>query len=435
MKKLLQITLLMLFTTGSMNYVQAAEEEAALMHQGKPVSMTPLQEDQANTRAQAWAKETAQLPNTGGKLATNKNLIEQHNNLLNKTSLKGQDKITLQATKVALNNRGINLSPAAADALVTTNNPGSIDLPNQVSPQSVTNFSETSVQPNSVQPNMDNGIASPDKLFGNKTERANLLFDNENEIETAPAIKETVQTGKLNLTPEQVNAFKQATARINPKDLAIQLKTESESFAKNPNDPQVQKDLINKIRTSFYQGRIDEATVTELDGIIGDALKKSRDEGQIINPITKQTDTGWFSKTLQNIKDKLTYTWNRTKFGAQVSRDYVGSKVSSGYDSVNSFFNKPVDMTPREAITANDLTPEEDQRADQEISTADYNGQQPLDSTVRNLTQEQSSNLYKQLLQKQDLAKNPAAPQLTSDEQNALQVLSKTYTFIVSYRQ
>lgn len=461
MKKLLQFTLLMLFITGSMNYIQAAEEETALMHQGKPVSMTESQVDQANTRAQAWAKKTAQLPNTGGKLATDKNLIEQHNNLLNKTTLNGQDKITLQATKVALNARGINLSPTpTVEAPIEGAKSGSFNLIEQpaASPRSVTNLSETSVQPN-----MNNGIASPDELFGNKTERANPLFDD--EIETAPAIKETVQTGKINLTPEQVNAFKQATARINPKDLAIQLRTESESFAKDPNDPQVQKDLINKIRTSFYQGRIDEATVTELDGIIGDALEKSRDEGQIINPITKQTYREWFSKALQNIKDTLTYTWNRTKFGAQVSRDYVGNRASSGYDSVKSAFNKPVDMTPRDAMTADDLTPKEqsninnnknnNEPADEEIDTdvirqqqavnreiasqqkeianqrvvpyKKSQTQQEMDATLETMSPSDKKNVYQELLEKQSDATNtPGAPKLSSNENYVLKILAKS---------
>ena len=108
MKKILQITILMLFITGSMNYIQAAEEEA-LVHQGQPVAINKSQAYQANVKAQAWAKETAKLPT--GKPATTDNLMQQHTTLMEQPSLNHQDKITLQATKVALNARGINLSP------------------------------------------------------------------------------------------------------------------------------------------------------------------------------------------------------------------------------------------------------------------------------------------------------------------------------------
>ena len=136
MKKILQITILMLFITGSMNYIQAAEEEA-LVHQGQPVAINKSQAYQANVKAQAWAKETAKLPT--GKPATTDNLMQQHTTLMEQPSLNHQDKITLQATKVALNARGINLSPTPiAEASVVAAKPGSIEIQPAASSGSVT---------------------------------------------------------------------------------------------------------------------------------------------------------------------------------------------------------------------------------------------------------------------------------------------------------
>jgi|GEM_PF-2723546 len=348
MKKLLQIMLCTLFIAKSGTSLQAAHEAESRSTQERPANMTDSQITQAQNKALSWAKENAKLP--GGKPATTENLQAQHDNLASKETLNNTDKITLHATKIALTNQGIDFSSTPKNETDQTSQSGTFDL-NEASPKSPTSITE-----------VDNLAPEPAPNDINTTEN--------NEAMPTP------QPGKLNFTPEQMDAFNKSVEIIDPKQLAQQLASEANAFAENPNDPDVQKDLTNKIRTSFYQGRIDVETAQQLDKIIGDALEKARDENLI-----KTNSKSWFSRTLQSIKDQLTRFTHFHHYVAKGANMTLGTNFSHNIGDDGQYYeNKPVAPKQANTVTPEQQTAQQKQLTQNLMKNPQFNKQASLNN-------------------------------------------------------
>jgi len=326
MKKLLHMTMYTLFITGSVNYVEAAHENEAQVAE-RPTQETEQAKQASDTSVQA------RINALNSKIAENTKIATQ------------------KSQPVALNGPKLSADDAKKEYL-------------------------------------------GDKITDSNN---NDGYQYASVKERAAAIDKAMNPSKggLEITePSKDNQNQQENALA--KDDAVN--AAADKLEENPDSDSVKQELVD----AMVEALSNESDISQQDK--DNVTKQLTAEVKDIDTTQPGWRTRWYNtavriwnKFVANVKSAANYTYTGGKSFVLGARNlgnkavdatvdgskYVGSKASTGYNSLRSVFSKPVDMTPRNAMTADDLVVDDlpaQTAADSKIISENLSPEEQLES-------------------------------------------------------